>query len=244
MINFYIDESGSMTSEQGANNPYFLIAMILPKNCRSLKTTHKRFVSKYYKDLQNADKNNKMFSQGKFKELKGSEFTPQLKKKFVEYFCKNNQLDIFYIIVDNNKVDSTLYSNTARGFNYLIKLALQHFLRLELIDKQEDICIQCDERNQKTQTKAFLKEYLITELVIGEKLINGNIDVSYFDSCNNYLIQVADVFANLMYSHLYNNNYSDEFKMMLSNNYIKNIFVFPINEKSIVLKKIKKNKVM
>lgn len=40
--------------------------------------------------------------------------------------------------------------------------------------------------------------------------INGKFDVTYFDSSNNSLIQIADVFANLLYSHLQTGGYDDE----------------------------------
>ena len=40
--------------------------------------------------------------------------------------------------------------------------------------------------------------------------INGKFDVAYFDSSNNSLIQLADVFANLLYSHLQTGGYDEE----------------------------------
>lgn len=226
MVNLYIDESGSMTTEFLINNPYFLISIIKPNNIRKIKTNYKRFIKQNYNLLKSADKNQKMFQNGIFKELKGSEFTPDLKKQFIEYMCRDNMFDIFYIIIDNKLVDKSFYNNTARAFNYSIKLALTHFRKRNYLPDDE-YSIQLDERNQKTKTKYFLEEYLNTELYLQENLITHNISVQYFDSCNNIIVQIADVFANIMFSELMTNNYTNNIEKITSEKYIKKIFKFP-----------------
>ncbi len=226
MINIYIDESGSMTTQHINVSPYFLIALVKPNDTRYLKTAYKRFVRKNLQDLKNADKNNKMFMNGEFKELKGSEFTPELKRKFLDYFCRNNSLDIFYIVMDNKNIKSNFYENTARAFNYSIKIALSHFIKKGLLPNDEYV-IQLDERNQKTKTKFFLEEYLNTELCLHDEIIDKNISVLYFDSCNNNLVQIADVFANILYSQLLTGNYTKDIKKIENEGYLKKIFKFP-----------------
>lgn len=47
-----------------------------------------------------------------------------------------------------------------------------------------------DERNEKTETKFFLENYLNTELMLGG-VTQGKFNVSYFDSANNKFIQIA-----------------------------------------------------
>lgn len=42
----------------------------------------------------------------------------------------------------------------------------------------------------------------------------GNFDVKYFDSANNDLIQLVDVFSNLYYSHLQTGAYEEEFNKL------------------------------
>ncbi|MCM1534230.1 MAG: DUF3800 domain-containing protein [Corallococcus sp.] len=241
MVSIFIDESGSMTTEYTEYSPYFLIALVIPQSARALKTTYKRFVHQHLDELKKLDKNNKMFLNGKFKELKGSEFSPDLKRQFVEYFCRDNQLQIYYIVLDNKAIDKKFYKNTARAFNYSVKVALIHLIGHNYISNDEDIIIQIDERNQRTDAKAVLQEYLNTELSLEEDLCHKDIEVQYFDSCNNHLIQVADVFANLYYSELRTGNYSNEFDMMKKQGYLKKIFVFPKtdrkNGKKIILPK-------
>lgn len=228
MVNLYIDESGSMTTKYNKNNPYFLICIIKPINNRRLKTLYKRFVSKHLNELRQIDlqTENKMFVEEEFKELKGSELTQELKKEFINYFCRENCLEIFYIILNNKKIDRNLYENTARAFNYTLKITLSFLIRNGYLPKDQYI-IQIDERNEKTKTKYFLEEYLNTELILHEQLLDKNLTVNYFDSCNNHLIQIADVFANIYFSELITKKYTKELKNIEKQGYIKNIFNFP-----------------
>ena len=57
--------------------------------------------------------------------------------------------------------------------------------------------------------------------------ISGKFDVTYFDSSNNSLIQMADVFANLLYSHLQTGGYDDELKKLRDVGILKFTFEFP-----------------
>lgn len=52
-------------------------------------------------------------------------------------------------------------------------------------------------------------------------------EVKYFDSSDNKLIQVADVFANLFYSHLQTGAYEEEFSKLEKEGMLKFIFEFP-----------------
>ena len=229
MQNLYIDESGSMTIKYTEFSPCFLIAIIKPNDSRKLKNLHKRFIKQNLEDLRRADKNGKMFIGGKFKELKGSEFTPNLKRKFLKYFCRDNLFEVYYIVIDNKKLlpNNNFYENTARAFNYLLKIAFIHFYKKKLFLKSEDYNLQLDERNERTKTKFFLEEYLNTELSLGNPDIKSKFTVKYFDSCNNSLIQIADVMANILYSNIRTQNYNQELKTLKNQNYIKEIFNFP-----------------
>lgn len=91
----------------------------------------------------------------------------------------------------------------------------------------EDCDLQLDERNEKTETKFFLENYLNTELALNG-IFSGNFFVSYFDSMNNDLIQLADVFANLYYSHLQTNGYGKELQLLKEMGILKFIFEFPV----------------
>lgn len=233
MERLYVDESGSMTATYCNIHPYFIIAIVRVKDSTKLKRIFKRFISKNLSELiiaDNIDNDHKMFNNGKFIELKGSRFTPALKREFVNYFCRNNYFEVFYILVDNKKVASKnngkFYNNTARAFNYLMRLALEYYINHHLIGK-DPLILQLDERNESPETKYFLQDYLNTELTTGN-IFEHECKVEYFDSCNNHIIQIADVFANLMYSELKANSYTAELTHMKSNNYLKHIFKFPL----------------
>lgn len=52
--------------------------------------------------------------------------------------------------------------------------------------------------------------------------------VTYFDSANNKIVQIADVFANLYYSRLLTGGYADEIDTMKTNGCLKKVFKFPL----------------
>lgn len=236
-MNIYMDESGSINNHM-PNNEYFVISMVRVLNKDSLKRAYKRFVSSNHDRLLELDQEkihpetgkilkpgNKMFSEGEFKELKGAQFDREMKLKFIEFFSRKQSFELYYIKIANKKLTDHFCKNTARVFNYTVKLALDYFIRNGYLPI-EDCSLQLDERNEKTETKYFLENYLNTELTMSG-ITTGRFDVAYFDSSNNHLIQLADVFSNLYYSHLQTGAYEDEFKKLKENNILKFIFEFP-----------------
>lgn len=223
-MNIYIDESGSINNTFTENRD-FIITLVVPTDKKQLERTYKRFVSNNHDNLKKLDKNNKMFFNDKFNELKGSQFDKPMKQKFVQFFAKKKHFEIYYIRIINCKLSDDFCKNTARVFNYVIRLALQYFIKNDFL-KQDDFCLQLDERNEKTETKYFLENYLNTELSLGGTT-KGKFTVNYFDSSNNKFIQVADVFSNLLYSQLLTGAYDDEIKLLKDKDILKFIFIFP-----------------
>lgn len=226
MENLYIDESGTMTVTHCKKYPYFIISIIRAKEVDKLKRTYKRFVSSHKELLKSADKRNLMFKGSEFLELKGSGFTPNLKRNFVDFFCRNDYFELFYVVVDNSRIVDRFYENNARAFNYLIRLALEYYIQKEYISG-DNLMLQLDERNEKTETKHFLEHYLQTELGMKD-IVKGDCKVKYFDSANNQIIQVADVFSNLYFSELLTGSYTKEIEKMKREGYLKSIFEFPL----------------
>lgn len=226
-MNIYIDESGSMTNESSHKaNHKFIICMVLTENQIKLKKVYKRFVSKHLEELKATDKNDSMFYGNKFSELKGSNFTPILKRKFVEYFCRNEHFRIMYIEVDNRKANINFYKNKARAFNYVLKLALEHLCNINELNNQT-WNLQIDERNVKTDSKHHLQDFLLTELSTGKGIVE-NINVNYFDSSQNALVQIADVFSNLYYSnYMTDGRYNNTIDKMKEEGYLIKVFYYP-----------------
>ena len=202
----YIDESGSVNNHNSIHCPYFVIALVYVKDRQKTLRAYKRFVSSNLDRLRELDagkKNSKgivinaggrMFKNGKFCELKGSMFDPEMKRKFLSFFAAKRHFEVFYIKIANEKLTDKFCSNTARVFNYPLKLALEHFIRYKRLPNEECI-LQLDERNERTETKFFLQEYLNTELIMNGSC-KGPFTVQYFDSEDNKIIQLADVYAN------------------------------------------------
>lgn len=236
-MNIYIDESGSINNHANSNK-YFIIALVHPTNKAALKRAYKRFVSSNYNALLALDRDKtdqitgevirqggRMFQNGNFHELKGSQFDKEMKQKFVDFFCFKPSFEVYYIKIFNQSLTDRFCENTARVFNYTLKLALEYFIHKGFLPN-EDCFLQLDERNEKTKTRYFLENYLNTEFFMNET-INGKFDVAYFDSANNAFIQIADVFANLFYSHLQTNGYEPEFDKLSNTGILKCVFEFP-----------------
>lgn len=222
-MNIYIDESGTINNK--LKNEYFIITLIIPDNSNTLKKSYKRFVSSNLKELKKIDNKQKMFLNGSFHELKGSAFNKPMKKKFVNFFSRKNNFSLFYIKVNNSRLNDSFCLNTSRVFNYLLKISLDYFLKNDYI-KSENQVLQLGERNERTESKFFLEDYLNTELSI-TGINRGNFTVSYFDSANNLNVQIADVFSNILYSHLKTGAYSDELNTLKNSGILKCIFEFP-----------------
>lgn len=227
MINLYIDESGSMTHNNLEWNNYFVICIVRVYDHEKLAQSTRNFVSHHKKEIMEVDDNHIMFDdKGRFIEIKGSCLSQDLKEKFAKYLCKNYYFDLTYVVVDNSKVNKIMYENTSRAFSYFLMLSLKECIRKKIFNKHEEFNIQIDERNVKAHAKYFLEEYFSLELVYEEK-ISKSFKVSYHDSKDNRFIQIADLFSNLYYSNLINNDYEDLFNKMRKEGFILNEFKYP-----------------
>ena len=237
-MNIYIDESGSINNKISSRSPYFVIALVHVTDKDKLQRAYKRFVSSNLSRLKELDQDRtnsrgqvtkeggKMFDGDKFKELKGTQFDPDMKRKFLEFFSRKPYFEVFYIRINNARITDQFCENTARCFNYTLRLALNYFIKNGLLPNEECV-LQLDERNEKTETKFFLENYLNTELTFSGDCV-GPFKVSYFDSSANHMIQIADVFSNWYFSHLLSGSYSDEFQKLKEDGIIKFIFDFPL----------------
>lgn len=87
--------------------------------------------------------------------------------------------------------------------------------------------LHIDERNVKTGSKYSLEDYLNQEMVLNAEFVDS-VQVKYYDSAQNPLIQIADVFSNIMYSNLMTRGaYQKELKELSQKEYILPLFFFP-----------------
>lgn len=224
-MNIYIDESGSINNTFDIKHN-FVIALVSPTDDSSLRRSYKRYVSSHLNDLRNNAKYpDRLFLNDKFKEIKGSAMTVEQKKEFIRYFSENSNFSLFYIVLKNHALSDNFCSNCARAFNFSLCNALQLFMNHGLIALDETCNLQLDERNERPDTRNFLENYLNTQFI--HHPLDRPFSVQYFDSSNNKLIQIADVFANIYYSHLINATFSDEMLDLKNKGILKCIYQFP-----------------
>ena len=225
----YIDESGTMTTDYCNDFPYFIISVVRIRDNKTLKRKIKRFVSRHLEELKANDKSLRMFKDGKFKELKGSALTVEMKIKFANYLMNcGNMFEVDIIKIENKRVNPATYDNTARAFNYFLDLFLTYRSHLGNYPF-DDYLLQIDERNVKTDARRSLEDYLSIELCLKQKLFN-KIQVSYFDSCDNSFVQLSDFFANLYFSYLKGSSkYKKIIAELKTNNILRDDFIFPLH---------------
>ncbi len=239
-MNLYVDESGSINNK--LKEKPFIISIIHVLDFKKLNVAYKRFISSNFKKLQNLDrdftnesgvlrkKGGQMFQNGRFKELKGSQFDQNMRKAFVNFFSRSNYFEVCYIKINNDLLSDKICENTARAFNYSFKIALSYFIQHKILP-DEDCLIQLDERNERTEAKFFLENYLNTELCLNG-ISNHHFSVKYLDSTNNPFIQIADVFANLYYAELNTGAYTNEILDLQKKGILRGIFDFPLRKRS------------
>ena len=233
-----IDESGSINNRENAPSPFFVVAIVHMIDPKAVQRAYKRFVSANLEQFRELDRDKtdssgkvvryggKMFANGSFKELKGSLFDKEMKCRFLSFFSEKPSLEVFLIKVRNDQLYDSACRNTARFFNFLIDRDFQHLIRSGYLQDSECVLL-IDERNERTDTKFFLQEYLNTDLTICEGQ-NRSFTVQYQDSARNPLIQIADVFANWYYSYLKTGDYRAEMAELQKIKMIKDIFEFPM----------------
>jgi hypothetical protein len=225
----YIDESGSLTSEFAFIHPNFVMCVVRVKDITNLRKLLKRFIYENYQEIKEIDENNKIFNHGDFVEIKGSSLNSKLKKRLAHFLCNGNILEIYYIHVFNEEVKQHFYDDPTLIYNYVLYLMLNKNLENKNLP-YDDYLIDVDDRNLKHISVNSLEDYLNIELKLKKRLIRS-INIEYYDSKDNLMVQVSDFFSNLYFSYLKNHDlYNDLITNLKEKGYIKDIFYYP-NEK-------------
>ena len=225
----YIDESGSLTSEFAFIHPNFVMCVVRVKDITNLRKLLKRFIYENYQEIKEIDENNKIFNHGDFVEIKGSSLNSKLKKRLAHFLCNGNILEIYYIHVFNEEVKQHFYDDPTLIYNYVLYLMLNKNLENKNLP-YDDYLIDVDDRNLKHISVNSLEDYLNIELKLKKRLIRS-INIEYYDSKDNLMVQVRDFFSNLYFSYLKNHDlYNDLITNLKEKGYIKDIFYYP-NEK-------------
>lgn len=238
-MNIYIDESGSINNQLPGNRDFF-IALVYVKDSKKLQRVYSRLVSSTLERLRQLDQDKldpttgeviraggRMFVNGKFQELKGSQFDAEMKHHAIDYLSQTPLFELYIIKLKNHCLTNRFCNNTARAFNYVLKQALSYYMKRGLLPIEECF-LHIDERNERTDTRHFLQEYLNTELCL-EHDIHAPFQVRYYESSQCHFIQIADIMANLFYSNSINHAYENDIQMLRERGILKHIYEYPLH---------------
>jgi hypothetical protein len=190
---FFIDESGSIPKyfDNRYKHRYFVISFVHTLKPNKLENTYKRAINKlklkfpeYF--LRAANPN----------EIKGSEIPPFMKLYIMEKLFSATDIKIGQMVIDNWKIDQRFRDVPGRSFNYLIKIIMSQFPLHK--DDKENLILNIDNRNTKLVGLTELEGYLYNELVLDQKIVDA-VRVNYLESKFNRNIQIADLFAHIIY---------------------------------------------
>lgn len=189
----YIDESGILQKQNNPYHQYFIISIVLTQQPKELARVFKRSLLKSLKESPNLLEKLKTN-----KEIKGSELSePQKSKIYSDLHSTHIDSEYGIIVVDSLKVDDKFKDNSARAFNYLLKLYLKNYMKSNnKYTHATKVRLFIDERNTATKSINTLKEYLNTELVMADEIFQDDFELQYCDSKNMPLVQLADFIAN------------------------------------------------
>ena len=240
-MNIYIDESGSINNQLPGNRDFY-IALVYVKDSKKLQRIYQRLVSSKFERLKQLDQDKidpatgkviraggRMFIDGKFQELKGSQFDAEMKHHAIDYLSKSPIFELYVIRLKNHCLTDKFCNNTARAFNYVLKQALSYYFSKGFLPIEECL-LHIDERNERTDTRHFLQEYLNTEQCL-EHGIHAPFQVRYYESSQCHFIQIADIMANMFYSNAIHHIYDKDIQLLRDRGILKHIYEYPLHTK-------------
>ncbi|MBU0278709.1 DUF3800 domain-containing protein [Gemella sp. zg-570] len=187
MKKFYFDESGSITKSKNINNKYFIFAGISTNEPEHTKRIFKKAKQKYLKNNPDLNFNIK-------NEIKGSEMNIDFKIFLFEELIKKTDITFYFMIFDNHNAYDRLTTNPSITFNYINFLLLKNsFSTCNILN------LNLDNRNVAIKNLKSLQDYLEIKFCIEDNKVKEYVKVEYFESQNNILIQIADIFSNFIY---------------------------------------------
>ncbi|MCH4984477.1 DUF3800 domain-containing protein [Macrococcoides goetzii] len=186
-ITFYGDESGTITLCNDAHLKYFYIGMISTNEKDKVKRVFRKSKMHYIK--------HKNSNRDYTKEIKGSEMNADMKGYILEQLVEKTDITFHYIVADNHHLRKILREKPHITFNFLIG----RFLKVNCVKGFEQIHLILDNRNKNVDRLKDLQYYLETELIATTDI--SQVKVQYVDSKQSDLVQVADVFNNLLFRY-------------------------------------------
>lgn len=213
----FLDESGNL--HKNSPDRYFVIGGIYTSNYADIKKSYVE-INHELKEKLNMD-----FET----ELKAAYLNMEEKMDIVIKLQEMNGMYIVGIIVDKQKIGVEI-DEIHLYYNYIIRKLLDYLIKIGLIrtQKDEELYLNIDKSSMKLEDINSLENYLKTHFNI-ERRLKLKINVSYWDSKKNYMVQVADIMCNTIWNIAQSPNSNRLFSHLNKRNKLKLYKLYKIN---------------
>lgn len=213
----FLDESGNL--HKNSPDRYFVIGGIYTNNYADIKKSYVE-INHELKEKLNMD-----FET----ELKAAYLNMEEKMDIVIKLQEMNGMYIVGIIVDKQKIGVEI-DEIHLYYNYIIRKLLDYLIKIGLIrtQKDEELYLNIDKSSMKLEDINSLENYLKTHFNI-ERRLKLKINVSYWDSKKNYMVQVADIMCNTIWNIAQSPNSNRLFSHLNKRNKLKLYKLYKIN---------------
>ncbi|UTH00536.1 DUF3800 domain-containing protein [Macrococcoides canis] len=187
LLTLYGDESGTITLCNDPKFKFFYIGMISTEEQKKVKRVFRNAKKAYCKQYRP--------NRNLTKEFKGSEMSAHMKRFIFEQLINKTDIKFHFIVSDNHHLRKVLREKPHITFNFLIG----RFLKRNCCEEYTHITLVLDNRNKSVDNLKDLDHYLSTELIATTNI--RSVNVLYVDSMQSDLVQIADVFNNLLYRY-------------------------------------------
>jgi len=211
----FLDESGNI--HKNSSDRFFVIGGIYTNNYADIKKSYVE-INRQLKEKLNMDLD---------VELKATYLNMEEK---MDILVKLQQMDGMYIvgiIVDKEKIGIQI-EDTHLYYNYIIRKLIDFLIKKKLIKtgKGEEFQINIDKSSMKIEDINSLEMYLKTHYYIEEEY-KFKLQVSYWDSKKNYMVQIADILCNTIWNIASSERPNGIFRQLNKKNKLK---IFRLNK--------------
>ena len=212
----FLDESGNL--HKNSPDRYFVIGGIFTNNYDDIKKSYVE-INRELKEKLNMDFDT---------ELKAAYLNMEEKMDIVVKLQQMNGMYIVGVIVDKEKIGVKI-EEIHLYYNYIIGKLLDYLIKIGLIKTNEKdyLFINIDKSSMKIEDINSLEMYLKIHFNI-ERKMKFELNVAYWDSSKNYMIQVADIMCNTIWNIAQSPN---PFKVFNSLNQKKRMRIYKLNRR-------------
>ena len=212
----FLDESGNL--HKNSPDRFFVIGGIFTNNYDDIKKSYVE-INRELKEKLNINFDT---------ELKAAYLNMEEKMDIVVKLQQMNGMYIIGVIVDKIKIGIKI-EEIHLYYNYIIRRLLDYLIKIGLIKTSfnDKLFINIDKSSMKIEDINSLEMYIKIHFNI-ERKMKFNLNVTYWDSSKNYMIQVADIICNTIWNIAQSPN---SYKVFNSLNQKKKMRIYRFNRK-------------